>query len=247
MDEMQRPIGVFDSGVGGLTVLKSLSDKYKCIDYIYIGDNKYCPYGDKTKEELLNYAKRIVNYFIEKGISIIVIACNTSCSQTLDELKQIYKNITFIGVIDSTIDVFLKSKKNNVLVIGTSATINSNIYESKIKEKNNNIKVTNLATPKLVPLIENMEMTKETLNEYLNPYNDIDSIILACTHYKLIEKEIDKNIKVINSSDSIVNTIKNYIIESTTGSVKIYTTGNIIKFNKICKMIMNKEADYLDL
>ena len=244
---MKNKIGIFDSGVGGLTVLKSLSDKYKCIDYIYIGDNKYCPYGDKTKEELLNYAKRIVNYFIEKGISIIVIACNTSCSQTLDELKQIYKNITFIGVIDSTIDIFLKSKKNNVLVIGTSATINSNIYESKIKEKNNNIKVTNLATPKLVPLIENMEMTKEALNEYLNPYNDIDSIILACTHYKLIEKEIDKNIKVINSSDSIVKTIKNYIIESTTGSVKIYTTGNIIKFNKICKMIMNKEADYLDL
>lgn len=244
---MKNKIGIFDSGVGGLTVLKSLSDKYKCIDYIYIGDNKYCPYGDKTKEELLNYAKRIVNYFIEKGISIIVIACNTSCSQTLDELKQIYKNITFIGVIDSTIDIFLKSKNNNVLVIGTSATINSNIYESKIKEKNNNIKVTNLATPKLVPLIENMEMTKEVLNEYLNPYNDIDSIILACTHYKLIEKEIDKNIKVINSSDSIVNTIKNYIIESTTGSIKIYTTGNIIKFNKICKMIMNKEADYLDL
>lgn len=244
---MKNKIGIFDSGVGGLTVLKSLSDKYKCIDYIYIGDNKYCPYGDKTKEELLNYAKRIVNYFIEKGISIIVIACNTSCSQTLDELKQIYKNITFIGVIDSTIDIFLKSKKNNVLVIGTSATINSNIYESKIKEKNNNIKVTNLATPKLVPLIENMEMTKKALNEYLNPYNDIDSIILACTHYKLIEKEIDKNIKVINSSDSIVNTIKNYIIESTTGSVKIYTTGNINKFNKLCKMIMNKEADYLDL
>ena len=244
---MKNKIGIFDSGVGGLTVLKSLSDKYKCIDYIYIGDNKYCPYGDKTKEELLNYAKRIVNYFIEKGISIIVIACNTSCSQTLDELKQIYKNITFIGVIDSTIDIFLKSKKNNVLVIGTSATINSNIYESKIKEKNKNIKITSLATPKLVPLIENMEMTKKVLNEYLNPYNDIDSIILACTHYKLIEKEIDKNIKVINSSDSIVNTIKNYIIESTTGSVKIYTTGNIIKFNKICKMIMNKEADYLDL
>ena len=244
---MKNKIGIFDSGVGGLTVLKSLSDKYKCIDYIYIGDNKYCPYGDKTKDELLSYAKRIVNYFIEKGISIIVIACNTSCSQTLDELKQIYKNITFIGVIDSTIDIFLKSKKNNVLVIGTSATINSNIYESKKKEKNNNIKVTNLATPKLVPLIENMEMTKKVLNEYLKPYNDIDSIILACTHYKLIEKEIDKNIKVINSSDSIVNTIKNYIIESTTGSVKIYTTGNIIKFNKICKMIMNKEADYLNL
>ena len=66
---MKNKIGIFDSGVGGLTVLKSLSDKYKCIDYIYIGDNKYCPYGDKTKEELLNYAKRIVNYFIEKGIT----------------------------------------------------------------------------------------------------------------------------------------------------------------------------------
>ena len=85
---MKNKIGIFDSGVGGLTVLKSLSDKYKCIDYIYIGDNKYCPYGDKTKEELLNYAKRIVNYFIEKGISIIVIACNTSYNRYIFKIKK---------------------------------------------------------------------------------------------------------------------------------------------------------------
>ena len=96
-------IGIFDSGVGGLTVLKSLSEKYNA-EYIYIGDNKNCPYGGKTKDELLKYAIRIVNYFIQQGISVIVIACNTCCANVLDDLRVMYKKITFIGVIESTIN-----------------------------------------------------------------------------------------------------------------------------------------------
>ena len=145
-------IGIFDSGVGGLTVLKSLSEKYNA-EYIYIGDNKNCPYGEKTKDELLKYAIRIVNYFIQQGISVIVIACNTCCANVLDDLRVMYKEITFIGVIESTINRFIKQNKNNVLVIGTNATIKTNIYETKLKEKNNNLVVTSLATPLLVPLI----------------------------------------------------------------------------------------------
>ena len=103
-------IGIFDSGVGGLTVLKSLSEKYNA-EYIYIGDNKNCPYGEKTKDELLKYAIRIVNYFIQQGISVIVIACNTCCANVLDDLRVMYKEITFIGVIESTINRFIKQNK----------------------------------------------------------------------------------------------------------------------------------------
>ena len=92
-------IGIFDSGVGGLTVLKSIYDKYPNNEYVYIGDNKNSPYGDKTKEELFNYASRIIDYFISIDIRLIVIACNTICSNVLNELKEKYNNITLIGVI----------------------------------------------------------------------------------------------------------------------------------------------------
>ena len=203
-------IGIFDSGVGGLTVLKSLSEKYNA-EYIYIGDNKNCPYGEKTKDELLKYAIRIVNYFIQQGISVIVIACNTCCANVLDDLRVMYKEITFIGVIESTINRFIKQNKNNVLVIGTNATIKTNIYETKLKEKNNNLVVTSLATPLLVPLIEEGIDVKNVLDNYLEPYKDIDSIILGCTHYKLIEDKIDRNITIVNSSDCIVDNIKDFI------------------------------------
>ena len=113
-------IGIFDSGVGGLTVLKSIYDKYPNNEYIYIGDNKNSPYGDKTKEELFSYASRIIDYFIEKDIKLIVIACNTICSNILPILKDKYKYITLIGVIDSTISSFIKRDKKNVLVIATN-------------------------------------------------------------------------------------------------------------------------------
>ena len=229
-------IGIFDSGVGGLTVLKSLSEKYNA-EYIYIGDNKNCPYGEKTKDELLKYAIRIVNYFIQQGISVIVIACNTCCANVLDDLRVMYKEITFIGVIESTINRFIKQNKNNVLVIGTNATIKTNIYETKLKEKNNNLVVTSLATPLLVPLIDN----------YLEPYKDIDSIILGCTHYKLIEDKIDRNITIVNSSDCIVDNIKDFIKPVDKLKMTIYTTGDKHKFSKLSTRIIGLKAKHIDI
>ena len=239
-------IGIFDSGVGGLTVLKSLSEKYNA-EYIYIGDNKNCPYGEKTKDELLTFAVRIVNYFIKQGISIIVIACNTCCANVLDDLRVMYKEITFIGVIESTINRFIKLNKNNVLVIGTNATIKTNIYETKLKEKNNNLVVTSLATPLLVPLIEDGIDVKKVLDNYLEPYKDIDSIILGCTHYKLIEDKIDRNITIVNSSDCVVDNIKDFIIPVDKLKITIYTTGDKCKFSKLSTRIIGLKAKHIDI
>ena len=227
-------IGIFDSGVGGLTVLKSLSEKYNA-EYIYIGDNKNCPYGEKTKDELLTFAVRIVNYFIKQGISIIVIACNTCCANVLDDLRVMYKEITFIGVIESTINRFIKLNKNNVLVIGTNATIKTNIYEIK------------LTTPLLVPLIEDGIDVKNVLDNYLEPYKDIDSIILGCTHYKLIEDKIDRNITIVNSSDCVVDNIKDFIKPVDKLKIIIYTTGNKYKFSKLSTRIIGLEAKHIDI
>jgi glutamate racemase len=240
-------IGMFDSGVGGLTVLKSVYDKYPNNEYIYIGDNKNSPYGDKTKEELYKYATRIIDYFIKQDIKLIVIACNTICSNILPRLKEKYKDITLIGVIDSTINSFIKRDKKNVLVIATNKTISSNVYEYKIKAINNNIKVYSLATPKLVPMIEMGIDTRETLHKYFEPYKDIDSIILGCTHYKIIEDKIDKIVEIINSSDGVVEELDNILDNNGISKLEIYTTGNVLEFNKLCTKIIGQVGNYIDL
>jgi len=240
-------IGMFDSGVGGLTVLKSVYDKYPNNEYIYIGDNKNSPYGDKTKEELYSYATRIIDYFIEKDIKLIVIACNTICSNILPLLKEKYKDITLIGVIDSTINSFIKRDKKNVLVIATNKTISSNVYEEKIKDINNHINVYSLATPELVPMIEHGVDTTDILHKYFEPYRDIDSIILGCTHYKIIEDKIEKNVEIINSSDGVVEELDRYLDNKNVSKLEIYTTGNVDEFNKLCFKIMNVEGQFIDL
>lgn len=240
-------IGVFDSGVGGLTVLKSIYDKYPNNEYIYIGDNKNSPYGDKTKEELFGYASRIVDYFIKRDAKLIVVACNTICSNALDLLKEKYKDITFVGVIDSTINLFMKKDKRKVLVIGTTKTIMSNIYEEKIKLLNNNIEVFSLPTPQLVPLIEKGKCVKEVLDNYLKPFNNIDSIILGCTHYKIIENDINKNITIVNSSDGVVDELNDLLLNKDNSKLEIYTTGNVDEFNKLCLKIMKKRGEYIRL
>ena len=239
-------IGIFDSGVGGLTVLKSIYDKYPNNEYIYIGDNKHLPYGNKTKEELLSYSSRIIDYFINQNVDLIVIGCNTICSNIFDKLKEKYPNVTLIGVIDATIDLFIKSNKKNVLVIGTEKTIESNIYEEKIHGFNKNIKVNSLSTPNLVPLIENSCDCSKEIENILDKYKGIDSIILGCTHYKLIDYLIPKSIKCIDSSTGITSIIDKYIIPSNS-SIRIYTTGNVKNFNKMCNKIMNIDAQNIDL
>ncbi len=239
-------IGVFDSGVGGLTVLKSLYEKYPNNEYVYIGDNKNVPYGNKSKEELYKYASRIIDYFKSLDIKLVVIGCNTICSTIYQKLEEKYKDITFIGVIDATVDLFLKTNKKNVLVIGTINTIKSNKYETKIKNVNKDVIVHSLATPNLVPLIENDMDCSEEINNILNKYKDIDSVLLGCTHYKLIENLIPKDIICVDSSTGVVNKVKKYI-QNSKSSVKIYTTGNINDFNKLCYRIMGVLGEYIDL
>lgn len=239
-------IGVFDSGVGGLTILKALYNNYPNYEYFYIGDNKNCPYGDKTKAELFIYASKIIDYFISLDINLIVIGCNTICSNIFDELKTKYNKINLVGVIDATVKEFLKVKSKETLIIGTTGTINSHLYEKKIKALDSSIKIHSLATPELVPMIEKGLSTKKVIKKYLEPYNNIDSIILACTHYKLIENNI-QNLKIINSSDGVVNDVKKHLKESKKGSIKIYTTGNVFKFNHLCYKIMGIKAHKINL
>ncbi len=186
-------VGVFDSGIGGLTNLFGLIKKYPN-HYIYVADQKNNPYGTKSKEELLVLAQKVINFLISKECTTIIIACNTICANVLDELERIYSKINFIGVIKPTIDYMNQSSFEKILLIATPATISSKAYL-----KNNDKEMLCLATPKFVPAIENMDnqLITSAIEEYLSPYKrKVDAICLGCTHYPIIEEKIKSYLNV---------------------------------------------------
>lgn len=240
---MKRPIGLFDSGVGGLTVLNSVRSLLPNENIIYVGDNIHCPYGNKTREELFCYASGIVEYFMTRNVKLIVLACNTTSANVLEKLQQTYKQVKIIGVIDATIEDFLRRKVDSTLVIATQSTIDSGKYQESIAKGNRKIKTYALATPKLVPLVESgkyKEGIYDVLHEYLDAYKDkVGSIILGCTHYPILLEQIKAvlpNIAYISSSEAIGKVIYEYLLvrgllnTDTKANIEIITTGDVAEF-----------------
>lgn len=200
-------IGLFDSGVGGLTVLKTLLDKYPNNEYIYFGDTRNLPYGDKGIDELIKLAKNNIDFLISKKVEMIIIACGTISSNCLNVLKKCY-DIPIISVIEPTIKYLNKSNYNNILIMATHATINSHIFKNKVSKN-----VYEMETPRLVPLIENNDMDKiiDVLHGYIDQYrNNVDCLVLGCTHYPIIKDYIKQviNVPIIDMGKLI--TIDNY-------------------------------------
>ena len=231
-------IGLFDSGLGGLTVLKTLLKKYPNNEYVYYGDTLNIPYGDKTKEELIILAKKNVEFLLSKKVDMIVVACGTVSSNCLDILKETY-NIPIISILEPTIDYLNNSNYQNILVMATHATINSHIF------KNNIIKnIYELETPKLVPMIENNNLLdiNKVLHEYLDNYlNNIDVLVLGCTHYPIIKDYIKnvvgENTNILDMSDLIkIDNNGNRSLEIYFSKIddKIITnTKNILEINNL--------------
>lgn len=239
---MKRPIGVFDSGVGGLTVIKTLKNILKKEDIIYIGDNYNCPYGNKTVAQLYGYASKIVEYFISQNVKLIVLACNTTSANVLDQLQENYPDVKIIGVIDATVSDFISQGFTSTLIIATEATIKSHKYSDEILKQNQNIKIFAKATPALVPLVESGIYKNgifDTLHEYLDEYKGkVESIILGCTHYPILTGQIETvmpSVKCISSSHAICYEVEKYLKENNLlntsgGKVEINTTGDVEEF-----------------
>lgn len=240
---MESAIGLFDSGVGGLTVLNSVRSLLPNENIIYVGDNVHCPYGNKTKEELFIYASGIIEYFISRHVKMIVLACNTTSANVLESLQTKYPQVVIIGVIHATIHDFLTRQVKNTLVIATQATIDSHKYSEGIHALDSTITTYSLATPKLVPLVESgkyKEGIYDVLHEYLDTYQGtIESIILGCTHYPILKEQIKRvlpNIEYISSSDAIGKEIYAYLNKhqllntKKNPSIEIFTTGDINEF-----------------
>ena len=246
-----RPIGMFDSGVGGLTVYKEIKKLFPNESIIYLGDTKRFPYGSKTKENIIDISKECIEFLISKNVKLIIIACGTATSQALDTLKEIYK-IPIIGIINPTISHIKDNNYKNIGVIATRGTINSNTWEIKLKENINNIKVHNKACPLLAPLAEegwtDNNIAKLIIKEYLKDFNNLDALILGCTHYPMFEALIKKelpNTTIINPGIIIAKYLENILTnDNKLDSEDIfYLTDTEGNFVTVSNHILNKEVN----
>ena len=213
-------IGVFDSGVGGLSVLKSLYEARIFYEIIYYGDSARVPYGVKSKETIIKFCLEALEFFKKLNIDMLIIACNTASAYALDILQ---KNAPFkvYGVIDAGIEATKKAlidKNKNILVIATKATINSKEYEKKLKNEGFN-NINSLATGLFVPIVEegiyDDNVLKSVFDFYFKDIKNVDALILACTHFPLLSKNLQdyfgKNTILIHSGEAIVEFLKKNI------------------------------------
>lgn len=221
-------IGVFDSGYGGLTVLKPMMELLPEYDYIYFGDNARAPYGNHSAENIIKFSEQAVEYLFDQGATLIVFACNTTSSVALRHIQQKYlngkeeKDRKILGVLIPVAEKAVKTTRNNrVGVVGTKATIASHTYEIEINKINPETSVFSKACPLLVPFIEENWHNKPEATSILKKYlrelktKNIDSLILGCTHYPFMEKHfkqiMGKRVQILLSGEITAESLKKYL------------------------------------
>lgn len=240
-----RAIGMFDSGCGGLTVLKQYTKLMPNENFIYYGDTAHLPYGDKSPEKIIEYCDEIVRFLINKNVKMIIIACGTASATAYEYLKNKY-DIEIRNIIMPTAKSI---KEENIGVIATQATIKSNAWEKAIHTFSPNTKVTSVACPLFVPIIENGLIsnggTPYFIKEYMNKLSiqesKISSIILGCTHYPLlkekIQEQVGKEISLIDIGEYSAKNTLNYLIQnnllnesSNIGKIELYSSDDFENF-----------------
>ncbi len=256
-----QPIGIFDSGVGGLTVAKEIKRLLPNENLIYFGDTKHLPYGEKSREAIIGYSLEICNFLLEKNCKAIVIACNSATANALKEvLELVNEKVPVIDVINPVAEKVAYEIHNNIGVIATKATVNSGLYKKSIRKHNKFIKVDELATPLLVPAIEegfrNHPITHAIIYNYLSnsKLKNIETLILGCTHYPLLLDEIKQfygnRVRVIDSPNIVANQLK-IILEkhhlllqnNSKPSYHFYLSDLTKNFEKISKKFFGKTID----
>ncbi len=247
-------IGVFDSGIGGLTVVREIRRVLKNIDIIYFGDTARLPYGNKSKSMIIQASRRIVEFLMDKGAGLIVIACHSASSNALPVLEKEFK-IPIIGVIKPSVeDAIAVTKNRKVGVIGTVATIESKSYFNELKKRK--IEVYQKSCPLFVPLVEegltDGFITEEIAKRYLNPLKKkgIDTLILGCTHYPLLKdviSKIMKNVYLIDPAKSVAEEVKKMIDDKGNRKLKVYLSDKPRRLKEIAKRFLGFEIKKIEI
>jgi glutamate racemase len=272
---MQNPIGVFDSGYGGLTVLREIVNKLPQYDYIYLGDNARAPYGNRSFETVYHYTLQCVEWFFQQGCSLVILACNTASAKALrtiqqNDLPKIAPGKKVLGVIRPTTEIIGKlSETGGVGILATNGTVASNSYPIEIAKFFPRLKVYQEACPMWVPLVEYNEyqsagagfFIKKNLNNLFEKDNKIDVVLLACTHYPLLKKKIEEylpaGVKLVSQGEIVAGSLADYLdrhpeIEnlcSKNGNRIFYTTDDTEDFNSHATIFFGEtiESKHVDL
>lgn len=215
---MKQPIGVFDSGLGGLLIAGVIQKALPEYEYVYLGDSKNLPYGEKTEEQVYKFTERGIKYLFEKeNCAFIIVACNTASARALRLIQKKYKDNKILGVLIPAAEE--AGKYSRVGVLATSGTVASLSFPIEIQKINKSAKVFQNPAPMLVSLIENGELNRciPYLHQYLKPLlaKKIEALVLGCTHYPILKKEIKKivgkNIKIISQDEIVPKKLKSYL------------------------------------
>ncbi len=258
-----RPIGVFDSGIGGLTVLKEIMEQLPGEDIIYFGDTARIPYGTRSRETVVKYSFQCIKFLLSKDIKSIVIACNTASAIALKEAQESF-DIPIIGVIDPGAKASLAATKNKKIgVIGTSGTINSEAYQKKIREMDKSIEVIGIPCPLFVQIAEegwaDTDIAIMAAKKYLMELKEhnIDTLVLGCTHYPILRytlaKVMGENVRLINPAYETAKAIKrmlknNQLVKDNIESpnYEFYVSDDPEKFRRIGGNFLRKEIQRID-
>lgn len=245
-----RAVGIFDSGLGGLTVVNAMKDALPDESIIYVGDTARMPYGEKDIDTLLTYGRQIIKFLQEKGVKMIIVACGTISSNILEDLRGEFE-IPLIGVVQPGIEAALKQAKKRVGVIATATTVRGGYFQRMLKEKTPSLDVEVKACPLFVPLIEegrnNHIVTTRVVEAYLRDWkeNPIDTLILGCTHYPLLSESIRQvlgDIELIDMAVATVSEAAKYLSEKGMkgeGNAirQFYASDDVGKFNNMAGQI----------
>jgi glutamate racemase len=255
-------IGIFDSGVGGLTVVRAILDKIPGYDIVYFGDTAHTPYGTKSAETVVGYTINNIKFLLSQGAKVIVIACNTASSVATARVLEQFALPIFEVITPAVTEALQASTNLNFGIIGTRATISSGIYEKKILENQPAARIHSVACPLLVPLVEEGWLKKrETamiVKKYLQPLKtrQIDTLILGCTHYPLlknvIQTKIGKRVELIDSSICISEGIKHFLDNNRdierqlgqNGNMSLYVSDVTDQFKKIAQLTLKTSITF---
>ncbi len=254
----KKPIGIFDSGVGGLTVFKEIRKRFPFEDIIYFGDTARVPYGPKSRNTVIEYSIQNARFLIQQGAKIIVVACNTSSATALTQLQKLLP-VPILGVIEpGALSAVETSINKRIGVIGTEGTIRSQAYSSAISKLDESCSVFSKPCPLFVPLVEegweDHEVTQLTIREYLTSLlqNDIDTLVLGCTHYPIIKSSIQKfvgdKISLVDSAQAVTDKLDEILPNRESkviGKNRFYVSDNEEKFNSIASKILDLEIEKL--
>ena len=263
------PIGVCDSGYGGLTILDAIRKKLPQYDYLYLGDNARAPYGPRSFNIVYRFTLEAVKYLFDQGCHLVILACNTASAKALRNIQQndlpnIDPTKRVLGVIRPTVEKIGEiSHTGNIGILGTTGTIQSKSYDIEIEKIHPTFKVFSQSCPLWVPLVENLEahgdgadyFVHKYINELLQQSNDIDSIILGCTHYPILIDKIRKytpdHINIVEQGTIIADSLADYLNRhpemdikcSKNGSCSYLTTEDADKFNSLASIFLNENID----